>query len=170
MYKDDGILMSCAKLWAIKSYAVKAKVGAVLADEGRIVATGYNGTVSGHANICEEEIECKACKGLGEIKNISYIHLFDKCTVCNGVGYKLKTTDFVVHAEQNVISFCAKQGIPTDGLTMYITLSPCATCAKLMVQCGIKRVVYLNEYKDKSGIKFLKDCGVQVEKYNKEII
>ena len=74
------------------------------------------------------------------------------------------TNELTLHAEQNIISFCAKNGIPTEGTTMYITLSPCKTCAKLIKQCGIKEVVYNEEYRDTSGIEFLKSVGVNVRK------
>lgn len=135
--KYDETMLATAKLFGELSYCVKAKVGAVIAKDGRILATGYNGTVSGHDNCCEIEID--------------------------GV---LKTSPFTVHAEQNVLSYCAKNGIPTDGATMYITLSPCQLCAKLIVQAGIKRVVFLDLYKDTSGLKFLKDCNIEILKWS----
>lgn len=135
--KYDETMLATAKLFGELSYCVKAKVGAVIAKDGRILATGYNGTVSGHDNCCEIEID--------------------------GV---LKTSPFTVHAEQNVISYCAKNGISTDGATMYITLSPCQLCAKLIVQAGIKRVVFLDLYKDTSGLKFLKDCNIEILKWS----
>lgn len=137
MNKYDETMLATAKLFGELSYCTKAKVGAVIAKDGRILATGYNGTVSGHDNYCEIEID--------------------------GV---LKTSPFTVHAEQNVISYCAKNGIATDGATMYITLSPCQLCAKLIVQAGIKRVVFLDLYKDTSGLKFLKDCNIEILKWS----
>lgn len=137
MNKYDETMLATAKLFGELSYCVKAKVGAVIARDGRILATGYNGTVSGHDNCCEIEID--------------------------GV---LKTSPFTVHAEQNVISYCAKNGISTDDATMYITLSPCQLCAKLIVQAGIKRVVFLDLYKDTSGLKFLKDCNIEILKWS----
>lgn len=157
MKKYDEVLIKCAQLWAQESYCVKGQVGAVIADEGRIVATGYNGTVHGKPNVCEIEIP-----------NIKYDSLMGELSM--EPKTILKTSDYTVHAEQNVISFCAKQGIPIYGLTMYITLSPCAICAKLIVQSGIKRVVYLNEYKNTNGIDFLKDCGIEVEQYEGETL
>jgi len=155
MSKFDKAMIETAKIWAQQSYCVKKQVGAVLAsDDGRIIATGYNGTVSGQPNVCEIEV---ANPNYG--KRITQ----DTC-----IPKILKTSDFTVHAEQNVLAFCAKDGISTDGATMYITLSPCATCAKFMVQAGIKRVVYLEKYKDLSGVKFLGDCGVEVQQYKGE--
>ena len=136
MNRYDIAMLTTAEVFGNLSYCTKKKVGAVIAKDGRILATGYNGTVSGISNDCE------------------YME--------NG---KLTTSPFVIHAEQNVLMFCAKNGIPTEDTTMYITLSPCSTCAKLIVQAGIKRVIYLEKYKDLSGIKFLEQCNIKVERF-----
>lgn len=157
--KYDETMLATAKLFGELSYCTKAKVGAVIAKEGRILATGYNGTISGQSNECEFMKICDNCHGRGKFLESG------KCSKCNGKGIRLYTSPFTVHAEQNVISYCAKNGIATDGATMYITLSPCSLCAKLIAQSGIKRVVYLDNYKDTSGIDFLQQCGVQVCQY-----
>jgi dCMP deaminase len=60
-----------------------------------------------------------------------------------------------VHAEANVIAFCAKHGIPTDGATMYVTLSPCEKCAELIIQAGIIKVEFKEEYRNTTGIEIL---------------
>lgn len=135
MKRYDETMLATAKLFGGLSYSEKKKVGTVIAKDGRILATGYNGTVSGFDNTCE-----------------TYYFLEDK----------LVTSPYVIHAEQNALMFCAKNGIPTDGTTMYITLSPCATCAKLIVQAGIKRVVFLECYKDLGGLNFLQLAGVEL--------
>lgn len=147
----DETMLATAKLFGELSYCEKKKVGALIAKDGRILATGYNGTVSGFDNVCE-----------------TYDSIEDK----------LVTSPYVIHAEQNVLMFCAKNGIPTDGTTMYITLSPCSTCAKLIVQAGIKRVVLLEYYKDLGGLQFLREASVELlywevkeqEKFNLEKI
>jgi len=69
---------------------------------------------------------------------------------------------YVLHAEANAIMKIARSTNNASGATLYITLSPCRECSKLIHQCGIKRLVYINEYKDKSGIDFLKDAGVEL--------
>jgi len=156
--KYDNVLMINAKSWAKQSYCNRKKVGAVLAKDGRILATGYNGTISGTENCCEEK--CDVCNGTGR----SYLDDEEYCPRCNGGG-KI-TNDFTLHAEQNIITFCAKEGIPTKDTTIYITLSPCKTCAKLIAQSGIKRVVYNEQYRDTSGVDFLKNLGIQCEQHN----
>jgi dCMP deaminase len=132
----NKLFIESAVLSSQMSFCNRLKVGAVLVKDNRILANGWNGTISGLPNDCEEMTK-------------------------NG----LKTSEFVLHAEQNVITFSAKQGIPTNGCTLYITHSPCKMCSKLIAQSGIKKVVYQDEYRDSEGVEFLKKTGVEVEKY-----
>ena len=129
----DDYMMQHAIVTAKFSYCKRRKVGAILANGGRIIASGMNGTLPKTDNCCE-----------------------------NPDG---TTSDFTVHAEQNIITFCAKNGIPTKGCTMYITTSPCTQCAKLIAASGITRVVFLEQYKDMSGVEFLKNIGIIVSQY-----
>lgn len=75
------------------------------------------------------------------------------------------TSDFTLHAEQNIITFCARKGISTEGTTLYVTHSPCKTCSKLIAQAGIKEVVYTDKYRDTEGIDFLQQCNITVRQY-----
>lgn len=70
---------------------------------------------------------------------------------------------YVLHAEANAISKVAASTQSCQGATLYVTLSPCRECSKLIHQSGIKRIVYIHEYSDISGIEFLKNAGVEVE-------
>lgn len=70
---------------------------------------------------------------------------------------------YVLHAEANAILKVARSTQSCEDATLYITLSPCKDCSKLIHQSGIKRVVYYNEYKDTSGVDFLRKAGVEVE-------
>jgi dCMP deaminase len=69
---------------------------------------------------------------------------------------------YVLHAEANAILKVAGSTHSCKGATLYLTLSPCRDCAKLILQAGIKRVVYLNGYKDNSGLEFLEKAGVDI--------
>lgn len=69
---------------------------------------------------------------------------------------------YVLHAEANAITKVAKSTNNAKGATLYITLSPCKDCSKLVLQSGIKRVVYMKAYKDTSGVDFLKEAGIQI--------
>ena len=69
---------------------------------------------------------------------------------------------YVLHAEANAIMKVASSTQSCAGATLYVTLSPCTDCSKLIYQAGIVRVVYIDQYKDTTGIQFLKDAGVEV--------
>ena len=71
-----------------------------------------------------------------------------------------ETQWYVLHAEANAILKVAKSTQSAAGATLYLTLSPCKECSKLILQAGIKRVVYINPYKDQSGVKFLESAGI----------
>lgn len=137
----DKTFVTIAETMAKNSYAEKLQVGAVLAKDDRIMATGYNGTPSGYTNECE---------------------------FIDPVNGEKKTKDVVIHAEQNLLCFCAKHGIKTDGCTLYITHSPCITCAKLIAAAGIKEVVYKDEYKDIEGVNLLNELDIKVRRYKNE--
>ncbi len=84
---------------------------------------------------------------------------FDNCCE-NEQG---ETHWYVLHAEANAILKVAKSTHNCHGSTLYLTLSPCKECSKLVVQSGIKKIVYINEYKDRSGVDFLESAGVEVQ-------
>ena len=72
------------------------------------------------------------------------------------------TKSYVLHAEANAITKIARSGNNSDGATLYVTSSPCIECAKLIIQSGIKRVVYSEEYRLKDGIELLRRAGIEV--------
>ncbi|MBO4595466.1 MAG: dCMP deaminase family protein [Bacteroidales bacterium] len=78
------------------------------------------------------------------------------------------TKPYVLHAEANAISKVAKSGNSSEGATLYVTASPCMECSKLIIQAGIKRVVYSDDYRLDDGIKLLKRAGIEVEKVEVE--
>ena len=129
--------MKMAELTAENSYALRSKVGAVLVKEGRVISAGWNGTPYGFPNDCEKE----------EVDE-------------NGVKF-LKTLPHVIHAETNVICFCAKHGIKTDNTSLYITLSPCEKCALLLIQAGIQTVYYRDAYRDDTGLRILRQSNIR---------
>lgn len=77
-----------------------------------------------------------------------------------------KTKPYVLHAEANAISKVAKSGNDSSGATLYVTDAPCMECSKLIIQAGIKRVVYMIEYRVRDGIDLLRRAGVEVTKYD----
>ncbi len=151
MNKINHVMMQTAHNFASLSYAKRKQVGAVLSNNGRIVACGYNGTIPGADNCCETEVKCESCKGM-------------RCEKCNFTGTTLTTNEFVLHAEQNLLTFCNREGLKTEDCTLYVTMAPCKTCSKLIASAGIKEIFYDEEYRDLSGVQFLKDLGLKVTK------
>jgi len=75
------------------------------------------------------------------------------------------TKPYVLHAEANAITKVAKSSNSSDGATLYITSSPCMECAKLIIQAGIKRVVYMDDYHKADGIELLSRAGIEINRY-----
>jgi len=137
----DQVYMDMARTWSKLSHASRKKVGALLIKGGSIISDGYNGTPSGFENECEESVRDEHG---------------------NHIGYQTKW--YVLHAEANAILKVAKSTQSCDGSTLYVTCSPCAECSKLILQAGIKRLVYDEEYRDVVGLDLLKRAGVEIRK------
>ncbi len=131
----DHTYLRMAETWATLSKAQRKKVGCLIVKDGCIISDGFNGTPSGFDNSCEHREE-----------------LF------------LVTKPEVLHAESNAITKLAKSTQSSIGATMYITINPCVECAKLIIQSGIKRVVYKNFYKDYHGVSLLEKSRIKIEK------
>ena len=132
--KYDSLYIDICKKYATMSSAKKKKVGAVIVKENNIIADGYNGTPSGFDNECE-----------------------------HFVSGTLKTKREVLHAESNALMKLAKGTNSSKGSTIYLTLSPCFDCAKLIVQAEIERVVCAEAYRITDGIDFLRKNNIQVD-------
>ena len=147
----DDIFMELAVNLAKRSHCIKRHVGAVLTKDTRIISIGYNGPPSGTHN-CDEE-----WPGVG-------------CPRDSKGGCSL-----AIHAEQNAILYAVKNKTSVDGSTLYVTLSPCLACARIIYSAGITKVVYLNSYAEHKGIAtdegvdFLLKFGVSAERYKGEL-
>ena len=147
----DEIYMELAENLALRSHCIKAKVGAVLTRDTRIISLGYNGPPAGTHN-CDEVWPDDGCPR-------------DSKGSCS----------LALHAEQNAILFAAKSNTSIEGATLYVTLSPCISCARVIFTIGIKKVYYLNSYADfkglptDEGVDFLRKFGVEVVQYHKKI-
>ncbi|GAB3012228.1 deoxycytidylate deaminase [Spirosoma pulveris] len=143
----DDIFMDLAVNLAKRSHCIKAQVGAVLTRDTRIISIGYNGPPAGTHN-CDEEFPGVGCPR-------------DSKGSCS----------LALHAEQNAILYAAKNGSEIEGSTIYVTLSPCIACARIIYSMKIARVVFLNSYAEYKGIPsdegvdFLRRFGVTVERY-----
>ncbi len=140
--------MELAVNLAKRSHCIKRQVGAVLAKDTRIISIGYNGPPAGTHN-CDEEWPENGCPR-------------DSKGGCS----------LAIHAEQNAILYAVKNKTSVEDSTLYVTLSPCLACARIIYTAGIKKVIYLNSYAEYKGIDsdegadFLKKFGVGVEKYS----
>lgn len=137
--------MNVAEIMAKRSTCLRRKVGAVLVKDKHIIATGYNGAPVGLEH-------CKTC--LREEKNIPSGQRHELCRA--------------VHAEQNVIIQAALHGANTAGAELYVTNSPCSICAKMLVNAGIKKIVFKGVYPDTLSLEILERAGVELVQYNEE--
>ena len=129
-YNLDNRYLRMAQIWAENSYCHRRQVGALVVKDKAIISDGYNGTISGFDNVCEDN---------------------------DGITYP-----YVLHAEANAITKLARSNHNSDGSTLYVTASPCIECAKLIIQAGIKRVVYAEKYRLEDGLDLLRKVGVEV--------
>lgn len=139
----------CNETARLSTCASKA-VGAILVRDKRILAIGYNGVPSGcqHCNKIHDPYKMM----VGEI----YRDMHHKWSQRNEL-----------HAEQNLIAFCAKNNVNTNNTTLFVSISPCKHCAKLILASGIGVVYYLKEYdKDSTGLDFLRINNVECIEVN----
>ena len=141
----DEYFMEIAEVVSKRSTCHRRKIGAVLVRDKHILTTGYNGAPSG----------CKDCLELGCLRNELKIPSGERIEICRAV-----------HAELNAIIQAALHGIVCEGATMYVTVQPCVTCAKAIVNARIKKVVYKETYPDNRGIEFLKEANIEVKRFN----
>ena len=133
----DAYFMEIARVVASRSTCLRRKIGAVIVKGKQIVSTGYNGAPAGHPH----------CGDVG-------------CARENVPSGQRSELCRAAHAEQNAINFAARYGIPIEGSTIYTTTYPCSWCAKSIVNAGIARVVYLDDYPDPLAKEILSVIGV----------
>ena len=137
----DEYFMEIAKVVATRSTCLRQKVGAVIVKDKRILATGYNGAPSGLPH----------CLDIGCLREQLKVPSGERQELCRGV-----------HAEQNAIIQAAVHGVSIAGGTLYTTHQPCIACAKMIINAGIKRVVYGRRYADERGLDLLREAGIEV--------
>lgn len=125
----DETMLDTAELWARRATCSRLSVGAVLAREGRVLATAYNGAPAGLPH-CSHDVD-------------------EPCAQS-------------VHAEANALLWAARHGVSALGAALYVTHAPCLGCSGLIINAGIKRVVYRNEYRSHDGINRLLEAGIRI--------
>ena len=141
--KWDARFMELARLVGTWSTCVRRNVGSVIVKDKRIIATGYNGAPSG--------VESCVSKGFC---------LRDKMGIASGTRAEYC---YATHAEQNALVQAAKLGISVDGATIYVTHRPCGICTKLIINSGIKRIVYGHHYPDEFSMEILNQTDIEID-------
>lgn len=128
--------MAQSVLISMRSTCQRLAVGAVIVKEKRMIAGGYNGSVSGDVHCIDQEC----------------------CVIDN---HCVRT----IHAEMNAILQCSKLGISTEGAEIYVTHFPCLQCTKMLLQAGIKKIYYLHDYKnDDYAMRLIQQVGATTDK------
>ncbi|WP_080844934.1 ComE operon protein 2 [Cytobacillus gottheilii] len=136
----DQYFMAQSQLLALRSTCTRLAVGATIVRDKRIIAGGYNGSIAGGEHCIDEG-----------------------CYVID--NHCVRT----IHAEMNAILQCAKFGVPTSDAEIYVTHFPCLQCCKAIIQAGIKKVYYAEDYKNHPyGIELFLKAGVEFMKVDRE--
>lgn len=129
--------MEITNLVATRSTCDRAFVGCLIVnDDNRIVSTGYNGSVKKNPH-------------------------------CDDIGHKMREGHCIatIHAEINALLYCAKEGISVNNCSAYVTHFPCLNCTKALIQAGIKKIYYQNDYRvDEYALELLNINGIELER------
>ena len=141
---NDEYFMEMAQLVSSRSTCLRRKVGAVIVKEKRVLSTGYNGSPKG----------TKHCEELGCIRVKLNVPSGTRHELCRGV-----------HAEQNAVTQAAYFGVSVDGATIYTTTYPCSMCAKILINAGIKEIIYSEGYAYDLSKDLLEEAGIEIREY-----
>ena len=136
--------MAITRLVAKRSTCMRRAVGAILVKDKRILATGYNGAPA----------RLRHCEEVGCLREDSGVPSGERHELCRGL-----------HAEQNVIIQAAYHGISIKGSTLYCTNKPCAICTKMIINAGIRKIVYEEGYNDDLATQMLSEAGIEEERF-----
>ncbi|HZK54198.1 MAG TPA: dCMP deaminase family protein [Desulfosporosinus sp.] len=137
----DRYFMQLAFVVAGRSTCLRRQVGAVMVKEKQILSTGYNGSPSGLLH----------CAEVGCLRQILSVPSGERHEICRAV-----------HAEQNALIQAAKHGVAIAGAELYTTLQPCVQCTKMIINAGIRRVVYAQSYPDQLAVGMAKEAGLEL--------
>jgi dCMP deaminase len=140
----DEYFMQVADVVATRSTCLRRNIGAVIVRDKRILATGYNGAPTGLPH----------CSEVGCIKDRLHVPSGERQELCRAL-----------HAEQNAIVQAARYGTVIEGANLYCTTEPCSMCAKMIINAGIRRVVYRDPYPDPLSRELFCGAKVAVEKF-----
>jgi dCMP deaminase len=144
----EEYFMEIARLVARRSTCLRRQVGAVLVKDKNILATGYNGTPSGITH----------CSEVGCLRQKLNVPSGERHELCRGL-----------HAEQNAIIQAAKHGVNIAEATLYCTNSPCIICSKMIINSGVRRIVYLEGYPDELSLEMLGESSIEVCSFGDQV-
>jgi len=145
----DEYFMSMAYLAATRSTCLRRQVGAVLVKNKHLLATGYNGPPKG----------MKHCDETGCLREELGIPSGERHEICRGL-----------HAEQNAIIQAAVFGISIDESIIYVTNTPCVVCAKMLINSGVKEIIYSGNYPDDLAREMIDESHIKIRKFDGSII
>jgi dCMP deaminase len=140
----DSYFMQIAQMVASRSTCIRRQVGAVIVKDKQILSTGYNGSPSG----------LKHCGEVGCLRQVLKISSGERTEICRAV-----------HAEQNALLQAARHGVAIEGADMYTSVQPCVLCTKMIINTGIKRVIYASPYPDSMAMKIAEESGLELIAY-----
>ncbi|WP_352419508.1 cytidine/deoxycytidylate deaminase family protein [Proteiniborus sp.] len=140
----DEYFMEIVNVVKKRSTCTRRQVGALIVMDKRILSTGYNGAPIG----------LKHCEEVGCLREKLGVPSGQRHELCRGL-----------HAEQNAIVQAANSGISIKGGTIYVTDQPCVLCAKMIINAGIKRVVFSGDYPDELSTNMLQEAGIELIKF-----
>ena len=141
----DEYFMEITHLVAKRSTCLRRQVGAVIVKDKNILATGYNGAPSGISH----------CLDVGCLREKLKIPSGERHELCRGL-----------HAEQNAIIQAAKHGTTIEDSTLYCTTLPCIICSKMVINAGIKRIVFEDGYPDQLAEEMIRESGVVIDRFS----
>jgi dCMP deaminase len=137
----DSYFMDMARLASRRSSCLRRAVGAVLVKERRLLATGYNGAPTGVTH----------CDATGCLREKLNVPSGERHELCRGL-----------HAEQNAILQAALHGVSIRGASLYCTNLPCIICAKMLINAGVRRIVYQDGYSDVLASEMIEEVGIEL--------
>jgi len=140
----DEYFMQMAYLAASRSTCIRRKVGAVLVKHKHVLATGYNGAPKG----------MKHCEETGCLRDTLNVPSGERHEICRGL-----------HAEQNAIIQAAVFGVSIKDSDIYITTTPCVVCTKMLINSGVKEIIYAGEYPDTLALEMIEESHIQLRQY-----
>lgn len=143
----DQYFIDITHLVATRSTCLRRQVGALLVKDRNILATGYNGSPSG----------IRHCEETGCLRERMKVPSGERHELCRGL-----------HAEQNAIIQAARHGVNIDGSTLYCNTMPCSICTKMLINAGIRRIVYDTGYADDLAREMVAEAGIETVRFERE--